>query len=61
MVEVETIYGTIPVKQKYLDGVLLQSKPEYEVTAKIASTGQVSMDELHNEIVAQLRLNNRRI
>jgi pyridinium-3,5-bisthiocarboxylic acid mononucleotide nickel chelatase len=61
MVEVETKYGTIPVKQKYLDGVLLQSKPEYEVTAKIASTGQVSMDELHNEIVEQLKLKNRRV
>jgi len=58
VIEVETKYGNIPVKQKYLDGVLIQSKPEYEVTAKIASIGQVSMDELHNEIVEQLKLKN---
>ena len=59
MVEVETKYGAIPVKQKYLDGVLIQSKPEYEVTAKIASTGQVSMDELDSEIVDRLKLIQR--
>jgi hypothetical protein len=59
MVEVETKYGIIPVKQKYLDGVLIQSKPEYEVMAKITTESRVSMDELHNEIAEQLKLKNR--
>ena len=56
MVTVETKYGSIPVKQKYLDGVLIQSKPEYEVTAKIVSEFKISMDELHHEVEEQLRL-----
>ena len=56
MVEVETKFGKIPVKQKFIEGILAQSKPEYEVMAKIASEAQVSMDELNNESVSQLMI-----
>jgi len=38
---------------------LAQSKPEYEVMAKIASEAQVSMDELNNEIVGQLMIKTK--
>ena len=51
MVEVETKFGKIPVKQKFVEGILAQSKPGYEVMEKIASEAQVSMDELNNENV----------
>jgi uncharacterized protein (DUF111 family) len=54
MVTVETKFGTLPVKQKYVNGVLIQSRPEYEAAAKIASTLMISMDEVYNEVVRQL-------
>ena len=54
MVTVETKYGVIPVKQKYWEGRLIQSKPEYEVTAKAAAQFQVSLEEVNYEIQAQL-------
>ncbi|MDD5367897.1 MAG: DUF111 family protein [Anaerolineaceae bacterium] len=57
MVEVETKYGKIPVKQKYLLGTLVQSKPEYEVLSKIAAEMHIPMHELSNEIGEQLRIN----
>lgn len=56
MVELETKFGKIPVKQKFVEGILAQSKPEYEVMEKIASEAQVSMDELNNESVGQLMI-----
>lgn len=56
MVELETKFGKIPVKQKFIEGILAQSKPEYEVMAKIASEAQVSMDELNNKIIGQLMI-----
>ena len=56
MVEVETKFGKIPVKQKFIEGILAQSKPEYEVMAKIASETQVSMNELNNKIIGQLMI-----
>ena len=59
MIAVKTKYGDIPVKQKYLDGILIQSKPEYEITANIISKFQVTMEELHNEIMEQVKLINR--
>ena len=53
MLEGETKFGKITVKQKFVEGILAQSKPGYEVMAKIFSEAQVSMDELNNEIVGQ--------
>lgn len=54
MLQVETKYGSIPVKQKFLDGILIQSRPEYETIAKIASETHVSLEELQTEIAGQL-------
>ncbi len=56
MVELETKFGKIPVKQKFVEDILAQSKPEYEVMDKIASEAQVSMDELNNESVGPLMI-----
>lgn len=59
MVKVDTKYGVIPVKQKFWDGQLIQSRPEYAVIAKIATQFQISLDELNFEIRSQLKsINN---
>ena len=58
IVEVDTKYGRVPVKQKYLQGSLIQSKPEHDVMAKITAEKQISMDELTHEIFNQLKLKN---
>ena len=58
MIDVETKYGKIPVKQKFVNDILIQSKPEYEAAAKIASEFQVSMEEIYNQVARQLDRRN---
>jgi len=54
---IDTKFGRIPIKQKFVDGVLIQSRPEYEAAAKIASELKITMDEVYNEVVRQLKQN----
>jgi len=54
---IDTKFGRIPIKRKFVDGVLIQSRPEYEAAAKIASELKITMDEVYNEVVRQLKQN----
>ena len=46
MVNVETLYGLIPVKVKYMDHEIIQISPEYEDCIKIASQHDIPLQEV---------------
>ncbi|MBD5637257.1 nickel pincer cofactor biosynthesis protein LarC [Clostridium botulinum] len=48
--KVNTIYGEVSVKQSYLKGQVLNSKPEYEDCKKIALENNISIKEVYEAV-----------
>jgi uncharacterized protein (DUF111 family) len=45
--KVETVYGTLTVKQKVLNGKVIQSVPEYDECVRLAKDSSVSLAEIY--------------
>ncbi len=45
--KVETVYGTLTVKQKVLNGKVIQSVPEYDECVRLAKDSNVSLAEIY--------------
>ncbi len=52
--EVQTAYGKVKVKQSYLKGKMVNSKPEYEDLKKGATAHNVSITEVENAVIKKL-------
>ncbi len=52
-INIETPFGSIPVKRAYWDGKPLKCKPEYEVCARIAKEQKISYDEVFQAAMKQ--------
>ncbi|MBC2400170.1 nickel pincer cofactor biosynthesis protein LarC [Clostridium tetanomorphum] len=55
VIDIETSYGKVKVKNSYLNGKLVKIKPEYEDLKKIAEEKNIPLIEIYNNIN---RLNN---
>lgn len=45
--KIETVYGTLTVKQKVLNGKVIQSVPEYDECVRLAKDSSVSLAEIY--------------
>lgn len=45
--KIETVYGTLTVKQKVLNGKVIQSVPEYDECVRLAKDSNVSLAEIY--------------
>lgn len=52
--KINTKFGEVTVKNAYLEGVKIKSKPEYDECKKIAKEKGISLSELYNEIDKKL-------
>jgi uncharacterized protein (DUF111 family) len=50
MVKVKTKYGEITVKNGYLNGRIIKSKPEYEDCKRLAKENGVSIQDIYESI-----------
>jgi uncharacterized protein (DUF111 family) len=51
---VSTRYGDVKVKQKVIDGQVIQSMPEYDDCVRLANENKVSLVEVYAEINTNL-------
>jgi uncharacterized protein (TIGR00299 family) protein len=52
---VETVYGSVRIKQSFFKGKLVRSKPEFEDSKKLAEKHKISVSEIENEIIKTTR------
>ena len=54
-INIETIYGTVRVKQSFYNGKQVRSKPEFDDCKKLAEQHDLSMAEIEKEISKSLK------
>jgi len=52
--QVQTVYGNLTVKQKILNGKIIQSVPEYDECVRLANENGVSLAEIYKSIYQAL-------
>ncbi|HPE77733.1 MAG TPA: nickel pincer cofactor biosynthesis protein LarC [Draconibacterium sp.] len=48
--EIETIYGTVKIKQSFFNGKMVRSKPEYEDCKKLAEKHKTTISEIEKAV-----------
>lgn len=48
---VETVYGSVRIKQSFYNGKIVRSKPEFEDCKKLAEKHQISISDIEKEVI----------
>ena len=51
----ETSYGDVQVKQKWVNGELIGEYPEFETLKKLAEEHQIPIEKLYRDVIAQIK------
>ena len=57
---IETRFGPVPVKLKYVDGEVIQAAPEFEVCARVAEQNNVPVSQVIKETEALAFINQQK-